>query len=112
MNIVDKLKSNDFTEEDLLNYLDSLNPIVLYHCISCIVRNDVKSDKIKRKLFELTGFLSDKYSMIGYYKLGHVAMGALLKLGYSEEDVFNYDLDDFEKDMAIRFYKSTWGDES
>ena len=46
--------------------------------------------------------------MLGYYKLGHVAMGALLKLGFDEKVVFNGDLDSFEKETAIKFYRSAW----
>lgn len=41
MSIIDRLKSNEFSREELLKCLDSSNPIVLYEAISCIVKNNI-----------------------------------------------------------------------
>ena len=60
------------------------------------------------KLFQLSQLLNDKYKMLGYYKIGHVAMGVLLKLGFDEKAVFRDNLDKFEKEMAIKFFQSIW----
>lgn len=108
MNIVNRLKKNELTKNELLTCLDSSNPIVLYEAITCIVNNQITDEMITNKLIQLTELLSDKYKMLGYYKLGHVAMGALLKLGFDEETVFKNDLDNFEKETAIKFFQSAW----
>ena len=49
--------------------------------------------------------------MLGYYKVGHVSMGALLKLGIDEKIVFKEGMDKLEKDMAISFLQSAWEDQ-
>lgn len=108
MNITNKLKNNEFSKDELLKYLDSSNPIVLYNTINCIVNNHITDKIIIEKLFQLTELLNDQYKMLGYYKLGHVAMGALLKLGFDEKVVFKDDLDSFEKETVIKFFQSAW----
>lgn len=108
MNINDKLQNNEFSKDELLKCLDSSNPIVLYKTITCIVNNHITDKIITDKLFQLSKLLNDKYQMLGYYKLGHIAMGALLKLGFDENVVFKDDLDSFEKETVIKFSKSAW----
>ena len=108
MSIVERLKNNDFSKDELLQCLDSSNPIILYEAIPCIVNNHITDKIIIDKLFQLSQLLSDKYKMLGYYKIGHVAMGVLLKLGFDEEVVFRDNLDKFEKEMAIKFFQSAW----
>lgn len=108
MSIVDRLKNNELTKNELLTCLDSSNPIILYEAITCIVNNQITDNMITNKLIQLTELLSDKYKMLGYYKLGHVAMGALLKLGFDEKIVFKNDLDSFEKETTIKFFQNAW----
>lgn len=108
MSIIDRLKNNEFSGEELLKCLDSPNPIVLYETITCIVKNHITDKIIIEKLFQLSELLNDQYKMLGYYKLGHVAMGALLKLGFDEKVIFKDDLDSFEKETAIKFFQSAW----
>lgn len=108
MSIIDRLKNNEFSREELLKCLDSSNPIVLYEAISCIVKNNITDKTITDKLFQLSELLNEKYKMLGYYKLGYVAMGALLKLGFDEKVVFKDNLDSFEKETAIKFFQSAW----
>lgn len=105
MNSVDKLKSNEYTEEEMLKYLDSLNPIILYESILCIVRNHIADKIIIDKLIQLSELLGDEYKMLGYYKVGHVAMAALLKLGISHNIVFDNNLDDFDKETVMKFFQ-------
>ena len=108
MSIVERLKNNDFSKDELLQCLDSSNPIILYETITCIVNNHITDKIIIDKLFQLSQLLNDKYKMLGYYKIGHVAMGVLLKLGFDEKAVFRDNLDKFEKEMAIKFFQSVW----
>ena len=108
MRIIDRLKNNEFSVDELLKCLDSPNPIVLYETVTCIVNNHITDKIIIEKLLQLSEFLNDKDRMLGYYKLGHVAMGALLKLGFDEKVVFKDNLDNFEKETAIKFFQSAW----
>lgn len=103
MNIVDKLKNKECSEEELLECLESFNPIILYETMSYIVRNHIMEKKIVNKLIYLSKFMSDEYKMLGYYKIGHVAMGTLLKLGVDEKEVFTSDIDEFDKATVERF---------
>ena len=111
MNIVNRLKSNKISKDGLLECLDSENPIVLYEAITCIVKDHITDKVIVDRLIQLSGALSNKHKMLGYYKVGHVSMGALLKLGIDEKIVFKEGMDKLEKDMAISFLQSAWEDQ-
>lgn len=108
MNVVNKLQTNKVTIEEVMESLDKFNPIVLYETISYIVRNNICDEMIIDKLIQLSEKLDDEYKMLGYYKLGHVAMAALWKLGYDEKIVFKKGIDEFEKKMTLNFLHSTW----
>ena len=45
MDIVNRLKSNKISKDGSLECLDSVNPIVLYEAITCIVKNHI-TDKV------------------------------------------------------------------
>jgi phosphosulfolactate phosphohydrolase-like enzyme len=47
--------------------------------------------------------LNNENKVLGYYKIGHLAMSALLKLGLENDVVFCTDLDPFEKEMKLKF---------
>lgn len=108
MNSVDKLKNNVYTEDDLLKYLDSLNLIILYESIACIVRNHIVDKIIIDKLIQLSKLLDDEHKMLGYYKVGHAAMAALLKLGVAHNIVLENNLDDFDKETVMKFFQEDW----
>lgn len=108
INVIHKLKNNDICKNELLNYLDCSNTIILYHVITYIVNHAITDKIIIDKLFQLSQLLNEKYTMLGYYKIGHVAMAALLKLGFDEKIVFQNNLDDLEKETTIKFCKSAW----
>lgn len=108
MNIVQRLNKNEYTENDLLSCLDSQNPIVIFAAMSCIVKNNIVNNSILSKLKNISINLDPQCKMVGYYKVGHVAMSVLLKLGVNEKNVFYDGLDDFDRKMVWEFYNSTW----
>ena len=84
-----------------------------YRCSkgSYIVKDHITDKVIVDRSFQLSGALSNEHKMLGYYKVGHVSMGALLKLGIDEKIVFREGMDKLEKDMAINFLQSAWEDQ-
>jgi len=110
MNINQKLDSGAYTEDDLIEYLDSNAPILLYKVAKLIVLNSIKTDKIIKKLYDISNKLEMEYSILGYYKIGHLAMSTLIKLGISSDDIFaKIVLDEFEKETVINFERdSDW----
>lgn len=108
MNIVNKLKHDVCTPEEACQCLESPNPIVVNEAILYLVRNHATEQSVIDRLMQLSGCLSDGFTLIGYYKLGHAAMGALLQLGVDEEKVFGALTDPFEKEMVFRFSQFTW----
>lgn len=46
--------------------------------------------------------------MLGFYWIGHAAMGALLKLGVPEDQVFQPVLDPWDKETAVKFAVHGW----
>jgi hypothetical protein len=104
MNVIERLKNNEYTTDELLDILDSKNPIVLYNAMACIAKNNIMEQTIIERLSALSKKLSNEDKSLGYYKTGHLAMSALLKLGFDKGSVFYVGLDDFEQDIVLRFY--------
>ena len=98
MSINQRIDNKLYTEDDLLQYLDSTNPILLYKVSKIIVEGNMKKDRIIEKLFDIAVKLEEKDSILGYYKIGHLAMSNLMKLGMSSDEVFSkMNLNEFEK---------------
>jgi len=102
--VVDKLTNNEFIAEELVGILGVNNPITFYNAVVCVVRNNMKDDMIIDKLLELRTRLSNEYKLLGYYKIGHLAMATLLKLGIEESKVLFDELNDFEKEFVWKMY--------
>ena len=103
MNIKQRIENKDYTNKDLVEWLDNDNPILLYLVITTIVSNDIRDKNIIDKLLKLSNKLNNDNKVLGYYKKGHLAMSALLKLGIDSDSVFTIDLDPFEKEMTLKF---------
>lgn len=108
MTIVDRLRNDACTTEEAIVCLESSNPIVLYAAMTYLVRNHITDDSAKKALLNIRGRLSDEDKMLGFYRIGHVAMGALLKLGVPEDQVFQPDLDPWDKEITIKFADDGW----
>lgn len=105
MNIKKKLENNSYTPEDLVEALNGKNPIIFYNAICIIAKNQIKDKIVIEKLNEVSVRLDKEDGVLGYYKKGHVSMSALLKLGFTEKEIFdNKRIDEFDKEAVRRFY--------
>ena len=101
MNIKKKIDNGEFTNRELVEWLDSNNPTILYSLITTIVNKGIKDTAITDKLLSLSNKLDNENKVLGYYKIGHLTMSALLKLGIDSDVVFARDLDSFEKEITV-----------
>jgi len=76
-----KLDNGEFTNRELVEWLDSNNPTILYSLITMIVNKGINDTAITDKLLSMSNKLDNENKVLGYYKIGHLAMSALLKLG-------------------------------
>lgn len=65
----------------MVEWLDDDNPITICLLISVIVSKNINDLTITNKLLNLSVKLDNDHKVLGYYKIGHLAMSALLKLG-------------------------------
>ena len=103
MNIKKRIESREYTNNELVEWLDNNNPTIFYLLVTTIVSNDIKDTTIINKLLNLSKKLDNENKVLGYYKIGHLAMSALLKLGIESYVVFSTDLDPFEREMTLKF---------
>ncbi|MED4069925.1 hypothetical protein [Priestia endophytica] len=68
-------------------YLDEKNPIVLYHTMRTSGDYLVYDEKVLEGLKELSLHTSSADKLLGYYKVGHLAMVTLKKLGENIEEL-------------------------
>ena len=109
MNIKKRIKANDYTIDELVEWMDLSNPIILYEIFVSIVQHNIKHQQVIEKLHEISCKMGKEDVMLGYYKIGHVAMGVLGVLGIDETDIFSENLDDFDKELVRKFVKdSNW----
>lgn len=108
MTIVDRLRNDACTTEEAIVCLESSNPIVLYAAMTYLVRNHITDDSAKKALLNIRGRLSDEDKILGFYRIGHAAMAALLKLGVPEEQVFQPGLDPWDQEITIKFAQDGW----
>lgn len=92
-----------YTISELLQQLDNPNPIILYKALMIIGNNHIADIDIVNKLFSIKLKLDVGDKMLGYYKIGHLAMGVLLQLGVDKNTVFTEDVDEFDRQTVIRF---------
>jgi len=110
----ERLKNNVYTIADILEYLDKFTSTGLVFVCRFIVDECVKDENVINKLFEISDKLdrgrSDHEVFLGY-RVGHLAMSTLLKLGISEEEIFKQiTLDDFDKELLFDFLDFTESD--
>ncbi|MGN6713230.1 hypothetical protein [Anaerocolumna jejuensis] len=103
MDIKKRIERQEYTNNEIAKWLDNDNPSIFFLLIKTIVSNNIKDTTITDKLFSLSKRLKNENRVLGYYKIGHLAMSALLKLGMDSDVVFGTDLDQFEKEMTLKF---------
>lgn len=109
MNIKKRIENNDFTIDELTEWMDSSNPTILFTIFTSIVQHNIKHQKIIEKLYKISEKMGKEDVMLGYYKIGHAAMSVLVKLGIDETNIFSDKMDDFDKESVFKFVEdSNW----
>ena len=107
MNKKERLKNNVYTIDDILEYLESWCSTSLALVCKFIVYEDVKDENVIKRLFEISDKLDQSrldHKAFAIYRVGHLAMSTLIKLGISEEEIFKQiSLDDFDKQLVLDF---------
>lgn len=80
-----KIINNEVSDEELIECLKINNVAVLQQTILKLVERKITNDIIFQRLVELSGYMDMQFKVLGLCKLGHLAIFALGKLGYSEE---------------------------
>ena len=102
---MEKINNGNYAAEELIELLGEKNPIILYHVMIAIGKYEIFSEDLIKTLNDLSFKRESKDKLIGYYKIGDLAMVTLKKIGFSLEAIPTYQkLDDFEKGMIVKLY--------
>ncbi|WP_230584512.1 hypothetical protein [Lysinibacillus sphaericus] len=105
MNILEKISNGNCAVEELIELLGEKNPIILYHVMIAIGKYEIFNEDLIKTLNDLSFKRESKDKLIGYYKIGDLAMVTLKKIGFTLEAIPTYQkLDDFEKGMIVKLY--------
>ncbi|KAF6626177.1 hypothetical protein H6F38_24925 [Paenibacillus sp. EKM208P] len=86
--------------------LEDKNPIVLYHAMTRIGKEGLRTEKMIKKLSELSLKREPQDKLLGHYKVGDLAIATLIKLGEKNEEISGFRfLDDFEKKMVFQLFE-------
>lgn len=97
--IIDKIKKNDISKNDLFSYLDNSNILIKANAIFQIVKLKIHDEIVLEKLAHLAKRLDEEPRVLGQYNNAYFALAALnwLETEYSvkrfEEIVFNIEPD-------------------
>ncbi|MEC2077042.1 hypothetical protein [Metabacillus fastidiosus] len=106
MNIVEKIDKGNCSVEELEKLLDEKNPIILYYTMTAIGNYGGYNENIITKLNKLSFKREANDKLLGYYKIGDLAIVTLQKIGENVDGISSYQtLDDFERKMLIQLAK-------
>ncbi|MFS0870931.1 hypothetical protein [Paenibacillus xylanilyticus] len=102
MNLIKKIEEGKCSIEELQLLLNEENPIVLYHVMTYIGKEKLDTKGIKEKLEELSSKRGSSDKLLGYYKVGDLAIATLIKLGKAPSKLSSYQsLSEFDQKMII-----------
>ncbi|MGC7931691.1 hypothetical protein ACP3VS_24215 [Lysinibacillus sp. VIII_CA] len=102
---MEKISNGNCAVEELIELLGEKNPIILYHVMIAIGKYEIFNEDLIKTLNDLSFKRESKDKLIGYYKIGDLAMVTLKKIGFTLEAIPTYQkLDDFEKGMIVKLY--------
>ena len=106
MNIVKKIEEGKCSIDELENLLEEKNPIVLYHAMTHIGKESIRTEEIIKKLSGLSLKREPQDKLLGHYKVGDLAIATMIKLGEKANEISGFKvLDDFEKKMVFRLFE-------
>lgn len=91
LSLAKRIMNDELSHEELIENLDTPNVVVLQQVMLKLVRHDIKSEFVCEKLVQYTTFMDRRFKILGFYKIGHLAIHSLKKLGYMKEyeDIYN-----------------------
>lgn len=106
MNLVDRINEGNCSVDELENLLDEKNPIILYHVMVYIGNSSNHNEEIIGKLYKLSFKRETKDKLLGYYKIGDLAIVTLQKIGVNIQEIASYQtLDYFDQKMLLQLAK-------
>lgn len=104
--IIKEIQYSSCFEDDIIKYLDIKNNFVLSNAMKAIVKRQCSTDKVVKKLKEISQYRQRKHTLIGIYTVGHLAIATLIRLGVNKEDLDIYiKLDNFDKNIVDKLSK-------
>lgn len=95
------IMKSDLSDNELIKYLDIPNVPVIQQTILKIVKKHISNDKVHNKLLEYSGYMENKYKILGLYKLGHLSIYALKQLEYYDDFQLQYQkLTEYDKELV------------
>lgn len=99
--IIKEIQDSTYFEEDIVKYLDIKNNFVLSNAMKAIVKRQCSTDKVIKKIKEISQYRQKKHILIGMYTVGHLAIATLIRLGVNKEYLDIYiKLDNFDKNIV------------
>lgn len=96
--IIDNLIANNFTYQELEQYLESSSVLVKANAIIAVYRNDITENSIIQKLNNISKNIQNEPKLLGVWTTGHCAMAVLYLLNTSITlDMYNDNRKKFDK---------------
>ncbi|WP_411343868.1 hypothetical protein ACE3MZ_20055 [Paenibacillus sp. WLX1005] len=105
MDIVKRINEGNCSIEELEVFLEENNPVILYHTMTYIGKSKYYTQNMLDRLNDLSLRRSPQDKLIGYYKIGDLALATLIKLDEINNKISLEDLNEFDKNMIMRLYE-------
>lgn len=106
MSIVEKINNEDCSIDELDDLLSEKNPIILYHVIMAIGNTGKYNEEVIKKLYSLSAKRAAEDTLLGRYRIGHLAIITLQKIGSAIEEIPAYQtLDEYERKTVFQLAK-------
>jgi len=106
MTLLNNIKEGKCSVDELEELLDERNPMILYHVMTAIGKREIYNERILKKLYELSYKRDMKDKLLGYYKVGDLAIVTLQRIGENIDELPPFQgLNDFDKKMLVQLAK-------
>ncbi|MED1726260.1 hypothetical protein ACWKW1_27295 [Brevibacillus parabrevis] len=92
LSLIKDIQENKLTPNELIECLDIQHNYVLSNTIRKIVILNISNDVVVEKLAETGKLLAEENTLMGIYKIGHLALAALYLLN-TKESIAKYHLE-------------------
>lgn len=100
--IIDKLMSNNFSNQDLEQYLESTLVLIKANAIIAVLKNKITEKGIIHKLNDISQNIQQEPKVLGEWTTGHYAMAVLYLLNTEDtQEIYNNNnkkLDEYDRE--------------